>query len=284
MITQAEHIQEREPIAAEQPWSPRTVAITAGKGGVGTTQIAANLAVALAALRRRVLLVDGNANAGSAEMALGISPEFDLDSVISGEKNVEEIICKGPAGIGFVRAFRNREGQRGRSGSAAAAAGSASLPPWQRERLARQFAASAAEYDFVVLDVPASALESRLLPLEPAETIIVTTPEPAALADAYATVKTVVRREPAAHVKVLVNMAAGLAEAEAAYRAIASVARRFLGVAPGYAGYVPVDPAVLKACRRRGAFVREYGGEPAAAALRALASALCRAETPRRGV
>ena len=284
MITQAEHIQEREPIAAEQPWSPRTVAITAGKGGVGKTQIAANLAVALAALRRRVLLVDGNANAGSAEMALGISPEFDLDSVITGEKNVEEIICKGPAGIGFVRAFRNREGQRGRSGSAAAAAGSASLPPWQRERLARQFAASAAEYDFVVLDVPAAALESRLLPLEPAETIIVTTPEPAALADAYATVKTVVRREPAAQVKVLVNMAAGLADAEAAYRAIASVARRFLGVAPGYAGYVPVDPAVLRACRRRAAFVREYGGEPAAAALRALAWALCRAEPPRRGV
>ena len=163
VITQAEHIVDREPRVAGQTRTARVIAITAGKDGVGKTQIAVNLAVALADLRRRVLLVDADTGLGGAEMALGIDPESDLNTVISGEKTVEEIISNLPAGIGFVRAFRNREGQCGRDASAPASA--ANLAPWRLERLARQFAATASAYEFVLLDAPAAALDSPLLPM-----------------------------------------------------------------------------------------------------------------------
>jgi len=258
MITQAKGITKAGPQAERPGGAARKIVFAGAKGGVGTTQIAANLAAELGLKRNRVLFVD--AGRGNAKVVLGIDPEFDLRHLASGEKSIEEIICEGPGGIGVVPAYVDRE-QAG------------VLAPWQRERLLRGLAAAAAAYDFVLCDAGAWPPLAGAA-LDPAEVIVVTTPEPASVAGAYATVKELARLNSLTRVQVVVNMAEDSAVAARAFQAIAHVARRFLGSAPAYLGWVPADVSVTLACKRRVPFVIEYPDRPAAAAVEIMASKL----------
>jgi flagellar biosynthesis protein FlhG len=243
-----------------RPAATRTLVLRGGKGGVGATQIAANLAVELSLKGSRVLLVDGGI--GNAGVVLGVDAAFDLSHVVSGEKTVEEIVCEGPGGIGLLPTYQDPEA-------------AASLAPWQRERLSQGVTAAAAQYDFVLVDSGRSASpEAPGSAPEVSAMVVVTTPEPASVAGAYATMKELVRTDPRVRIQVLVNMAADRAEAARSFQAIEHVAERFLGVVPAYLGWVPWDEAVVQAGKRREPFVIHYADGPAAGAVEALAAKL----------
>ncbi|HUU70390.1 MAG TPA: AAA family ATPase [Planctomycetota bacterium] len=259
MITQAEHVFAREEFAVrpDAAVAARTLAITGGSGGAGKTQIAVNLAAALAAMRHRVLLIDAHPNASNAALMLGVRTPLHLTDVASGRKSLADVAHEGLCGVTVAAAF-------------AQPADLAHLPPWQRERLARGLAA--AEFDFIVIDAPLDALDILAEELEP---IIVCTPEPASLAGAYSVFKQIARQRPGSRAKLLANMADDEAT-ERVYLAVAAISRRFLGTAPEYGGHVPADPAVEQACRRRAPFVVEFPDSPAGSAVRAIAARFCR--------
>jgi len=258
MITQAEHVFTQELAARHHAaTATRTLAITAGSGGVGKTQIAVNLAAALAAMRHRVLLIDADANCGSAELLLDAGGPGHLADVASGRRALADVAIEGKAGVSVAAAFAEQ-------------AGLAGLPPWQRERLARSLAA--AGYDFILIDGQLGALNMLS---EAPEPIIVCTAGPESVAEGYAAFKQIARQRPGSRVKLLLNKADADAT-EHAYRAIVAISRRFLGIAPEYAGCVPDDAAVQQACGRRALFVTEYPDSAAGAAVRGIAARFCR--------
>ena len=244
----------------------RTLAITGGGDGAGKTQIAANLAAALAAMRQRVLLIDADPDCGSARLLLDGCMPGDLADVASGRRAFADAAVVGSAGV-CVAAASSQEGSPG------------SLPPWQRERLARSL--SAAGYDFILIDGPPDALDLASGAVEP---IIVCTPGAESVANAYAAFKRMARQRPGLRAKLLVNRADAEAT-ENAYRAVAAISRRFLGISPEYAGGVPEDAAVRQACDGRKLFVAESPDSQAGAAVRGMAARLCRftCATLRRG-
>lgn len=266
MITQADGITRNEELAQETERVTRRIMFAGGKGGVGTTHIAANLAVALGLKHNRVLFVDATPGVVNAEVILGINLTFDLRHVVTGEKSIEEIICKGPGRIGILPVRRNWEPN-------------AAFAPWQRERLSRGLATATSAFDFVLVDAPAGIpAELPGEALDPSEVIIVTTTEPTSLAGAYATVKELTRVSPGKKAGVIVNMAPDKAEAARAFRAIAHVAGRFLGIVPGYIGWVPADASVADAGRRQVPFVVQFPDQPAAGAMEVIASKLATAQ------
>ena len=266
MTTQAEGITGNGEAGQEAERATRRIMFAGGKGGVGTTQIAANLAVALGLKHSRVLFVDATPGIVNTEVILGINLTFDLRHVVTGEKSIEEIICRGPGGIGILPVRRNWEPN-------------AAFAPWQRERLSRGMAAATAAFDFVLVDAPAGIpAELPRAALDPAEVIIVTTVEPTSLAGAYATVKELARLSPGKKAGVIVNMASDRSEAARAFRAIAHVAGRFLGTVPGYLGWVPADVSVTDAGRRQTPFVVQSPDQPAAGAVEVIASRLATAQ------
>jgi len=272
MTNQARAISSIVPADAMRVPGPAVFVIRGGKGGVGATQIAANVAVALSGgyedrPANRVLLVDGGRGVGNATFVLGINEPYDLRHAITGEKSVEEIIYAGPCGIGVLAALDGVE-----DGAAAAV--------WQRERLRRGLASAAASRDFVLIDTPSGLLPGWCGPAAAATAVIVvTTPDAASLAGAYATIKELFRADSRAAVWLVVNMAASRLEAARAFSAVAGVAQRFLGAAVRYLGWVPAEVCVLQASRRRVPFVREYAGYSAARAVEAIAQKLMQARS-----
>jgi len=261
MATQARGIADERPPRHDAP-RPRAIIVAGGKGGVGKTQIAVNLAVALGLKRRSVLLVDGNLDMGGVDLALGMEMGLNLGHAARGERTVEEIVFAGPADIGVVAAPRGEEE-------------CAALAPWQRERLARELAAAAAGCDFLIIDSAAGAAPAAFDLAHRPEVIAVATPDPAAVADAYATAKHAARCDPRADVQVVVNFAADALEVRRAWHAIAEVAGKFLERLPGFLGHVPQDPLVMRAGRRQEVLVVKYPESPAAEAIAAIAARLC---------
>jgi len=284
MTTQAQAITRTMPIGGHTPVLPPDVLmIRGGKGGVGTTQIALNLAVALSSRLRDsgsqhrpapaagngVLFIDARPGVGSATVGLGISEPYDLDNAVTGGKSIEEIICPGPGGISLLPAFQKYDDLAG-------------LAVWQRERLRHELAMATAARDFVLVDTSAGPLPAWCASaLQPTQIIVVTTPDPAALAGAYATVKELAPTATHTPIAAVVNMAASRAEAARAFRALAGVAQRFLKIVLTYLGWVPMDNSVVQAGRRRVPFVQAYAPAAAAGALKALAAKLALARNSR---
>jgi len=258
MITQAQGITKKGPRSRQERPAARKLVFMGGKGGVGTTQIAANMAVELGLKGNRVLFVD--AGVGDARLILGIDCKLDLRNVISGEKSIEEIVCPGPGGISVLPAHCNREQAE-------------SLAPWQRERLLRGLSATATVYDFVLADT-VRGVSPGLPAWGPTEVIVLTTPEATSLAGTYARIKELARLDPGGMVHTVVNMACDGPQATRTFKAIDRVAERFLGRVPSHLGWVPADNSVRRAGGRRVPFVTEYPDQPTAAAVEAMASKL----------
>ena len=265
MITQAEGITKSESQVSRGESVARKLVFMGGKGGVGATHIAVNLAVRLALKKNRVLCVD--AGVGEAKVVLGIDPRYDLQHVLSGERSIEDIISQGPGGIDVLQAHHDRGQAQG-------------FAPWQRERLWRGLAAVASTYDLVLADTVTGVLSGLPAP-GPSEVVVVTTPEVASLAGACATIKELARQDPGGVIHVVVNMADDGPQAARAFKAIEIVAERFLGRAPTCLGWVPADGSVRRAGRRHVPFVIEYPDQPAAAAVEAMAMKLILGARPR---
>ena len=241
--------------------APRVVCVTGGKGGVGKSNFSLNFGLALAERGRRVLLVDGDAGLGNLDVLLGLVPARHLGHVLQGACRPAEALAHGPLGVDLLPA-------------ASGLAAMGSTPP--AAALADVVEELALGYDLLVLDAGAGLGADVQACLRAAdEAVVVTTPEPPALADAYATLKALGRGHRLGRVWLVVNMAEGPQDAERAARAVLSVCRTYLGWAPAPLGWLPRDPAVARAVREQRPFLLAPGAPPAARAMRGVAAAFC---------
>lgn len=241
---------------------PRTVAVTSGKGGVGKSNVALNLAVALQRIGHSVCLIDANLGLGNIDLLCGLNGYWNLSHVVSGARTVPEIVLEGPCGIHVVP---------GASGLFDAADCSAAA---QREILS-QLEELEGRHDYLIIDTGTGIHRSVRQFVAAAQTaLVVTTPEPTAIADAYATIKalTVGNELLAAH--ILVNQADSPEQAREIIARVQQTARTFLQVAVSSAGHIPRDPAVPLAVARRRPFAAEEARTPAGLAVEQLARRL----------
>lgn len=241
----------------------RVISVTSGKGGVGKTNLAVNLAVALSrSHRQRVALVDADLGLANVDLMLDLQPRWNLSHVLSGQRTLEEILVTGPEGVEVVP---------GASGLSYLA----DLDEHQRRSLASALGQLESRADTCVIDTGAGISQTVIaLASQADDCLVVTTPEPPSIADAYATIKTLSRRPERPRVHLVVNMAGSRREARQVYDRVASVSKRFLGVEVHSADYIFCDGHVGRAVRRRRPFVTEFPNSQATWCLRQVAEKL----------
>jgi flagellar biosynthesis protein FlhG len=245
----------------------RTLAITNGKGGVGKTTVAVNLAVQLSRLGRRVVLLDADLGMANADVLCNLSPPATLAHVVAGRKTLKDAMIEAPGGFHLIP---------GASGLAQMAA----LSSDQRQNLMQQMSALDAEADVVLIDTGAGVSPNVLSFLLAADQVlVVTTSEPTAITDAYALIKTLARQRPAAALRLVTNMAADAEAGRAVAGRIDEVCRRFLHWPAPFAGHVVRDPRVASSVRQRQPLSASTPDAPAARCFSTLAHRLDRAAT-----
>jgi flagellar biosynthesis protein FlhG len=260
-VDQATRLRE---LAGAARRAATTVAITSGKGGVGKTNLAVNLAICLAEKGLRVALVDLDMGLANADLLMNLRTRYTLLHVISGQRTIEEVCTTGPAGIRFVAGASGFEQL-------------ANLTEFERRNLIVWLQTLEDHTDIVVMDCGAGISRNVVSFAVAADrVIVVTTPQPTALTDAYAVVKVLHREARVGWTGLFVNMAESKAEARAAYQRLASVAERFLNYSIADSGYMLHDSAVEQAVRHRDPFVIRYANSNASACIAAMADDLAR--------
>jgi flagellar biosynthesis protein FlhG len=232
-------MERREPdvLSTLPPLPPRhrTIAFTSGKGGVGKSNLILNTGLLLARRGRRVAILDGDFGLASLTVLLGLAPRHDLRHVVAREKRLTEILLRAPHGLIVIPA-----------GSGVAEL--ANLSEADREVLLGQLHEVEQAVDFLLIDTGAGISDTVLnLIAASDEAVVVTRPEPTALADAYALMKVIIQHEAAYPFHLLINMVRDRGQADQVYRSLAEILTKFLGYQPGYAGSVVMDPTVGRA-------------------------------------
>jgi flagellar biosynthesis protein FlhG len=245
---------------------------TSGKGGVGTSNLALNLAIALGEYGQRVLLVDADLGLANIDLLCGITPTSDLGEVLAGERSLSDAIVSGPGDTKIVA------GAHGMRQLAETFSDGAS-------RLVAELAELEAENDFLLVDA-GSGLGPSIGTLAAAaeQVAIVTTPEPTSVADAHAVIQRFRRLPGTLALRVVVNQARSPAEADDVLGRLVASSREFLGVAVGPLGAIRGDPRVPLAVRRRQPFLVAFPNSAASRCVRRLARTLIeeRQGKPRR--
>ena len=242
--------------------------MTSGKGGVGKSSVALNLAIALQKMGHTVCLLDANLGLGNIDLLCGLNGYWNLSHVVSGARTVAEIILEGPCGIHVVP---------GASGLLDAADCS---PVAQREILS-QLDEFERQHDFLIIDTGTGIHRTVRHFVAAAQTVlVVTTPEPTAIADAYATLKALTAGSELMQPHILVNQADSPEQAREIIARVQQTARTFLHVTVSSAGLHSRDPAVVQAVVRRKPFAAESTRTPAALAIEQLARRIVNLSPP----
>ncbi len=263
MTDQAEVL--RRMVKQQHSAGPRIVAVTSGKGGVGKTNISVNLALALIELGYRVLLIDVDLGLANADIILGISPEFNLTHVLTGQKRISEILTNGPNGLKILA---------GGSGLYDIA----NLSSSRLDAFARAIE-GLNDFDFVILDTGAGIHKNVVsFAVAASEVLVVTTPEPTSITDAYGVIKVILQRNPESSIHVVVNMAHSPQEAELAAEKLNTVSRQFLGKEIHYAGYILYDHQVVNSVAEQRPVLLAYPSSMTSRAIRRIGQGLVGAE------
>jgi len=237
--------------------------VTSGKGGVGKTNLVVNLAVVMAGFKKKVVVLDADMALANVDVLLNIKPRFTLRHVVSGEKELADIIINGPGGIKIIPASSGLPEL-------------ADLSAAERGRFIEKLQVLEGEAEVLLIDTPAGVASNVMQFLcATRDTIVITTPEPTAITDAYAMVKLISLQNPESRIRLLVNMVSGEREAEELVRGIALIASRFLGKEVEYLGFVESDANLPEAVRRQQPVCVLYPESPASRAIRAVGARLC---------
>lgn len=247
----------------------KVISVTSGKGGVGKTNVVANLAYTLSVLnRKKVMVLDADLGLGNLDILLGLAPEYNLADVLEGRKNIREIVLEGPGGIKILPAGSGIQAitELGRADKA---------------NLLTQMDALEEEIDFLIIDT-AAGISSNVMFFNVAaqQILVVASPEPTSITDAYALMKVLSQEYAENHFKLLVNSVKNEAEAKAVYKKLCTVADRFLNISIDYFGFVVVDPVVTRAVRQQKAITESFPGSPASLCFRRMASRLSDSSDP----
>lgn len=242
----------------------KVVAVTSGKGGVGKTNVSANLAVALASFQRNVMLLDADLGLANVDVLFGLQPRYNLQHVVNGETDLASTIVRGPRGLAIVPAA---------SGDKAMT----DLPPAAQGEIIRAFSDLACPPEVLVIDTAAGLSDNVLRFTQAAQhAVVVVCDEPASITDAYAMIKVLSREYGVGRFQVLTNMTRSDAHGRLLFQKIGRVAERYLDVVLHHLGNVPVDDTLRRAVQEQVAVVDAYPASRSALAFRRIADAVDR--------
>ncbi|MDH3419606.1 MAG: P-loop NTPase [Gammaproteobacteria bacterium] len=235
------------------------IAVTGGKGGVGKTMTAVNLGTALCEMGRRVMLLDADLGMANVDLVLGLRAQFNLEHVIDGDCELEDVVLTAPSGLQVVPAS---------SGSFSMA----NLGIASQVGLIHAFSDLIQPLDVLLIDTAAGLSESVLTFSGAAQRVLVLVcDEPASITDAYGLIKVLSRRKPNTQVDIISNMTESASQGRELYEKLVRVSQRFLGISPRYLGCVPRDEYLRKAVQQQVAVVQSYPSSPSARAFKKLA-------------
>ena len=228
-------------MAPQEAEGPRalTWAVTSGKGGVGKSTLSLNLGIALAAEGKRVLLIDADLGLANIDILLGISPENNLQDLLSGQASAFDVIVEGPEGLSILPS----------------ASGIGESEAWREEdgrRLGEELARLERAFDLILIDTGAG-ISNKVTDfvLSADRAIIVATPEPTSIADAYAMIKVATGEREDLPVGLVINRARSPREAHELHEKFEEIVGRFLDIPIDRIGHVVEDQEVEQATRNQ---------------------------------
>ena len=236
----------------------RTIAITSGKGGVGKTSISVSLAIALAHNQYSVTLLDADLGLANINVILGIIPKYNLYHVIKGKKKLKDVIIEVPEGIKIIA---------GASGFHQLA----NLEQKQRSDFIKAVADLDSD-DFMVIDTGAGVSQNVISFVMAADdVIVVTTPEPTAITDAYGIIKSIASQSPDKAIKLIVNRVQSVAEGNRVAQRVINIAGQFLNIKVDNLGFIFEDINVPRSVRNQKPFMVSYPKTKASACVSIIA-------------
>jgi len=210
----------------------RVIAVTSGKGGVGKTSFTVNLALALAEYGRRIIILDGDLGLANVDIAFGLTALYTIEHLLAGEKTIEQIMLTGPRGIGIIPGGSGVQG----------------LANLERDKLSNVIANLGRlenMTDLLIIDTGAGLGHTVINFLKAADDIImVTTPEPTALTDAYGLLKTLRKEAGEVPIHVVINRVRNEIDAQATFKRLEMAVHKFLDGSVDFMGWVFDDPLV----------------------------------------
>jgi len=225
----------------------RVISVTSGKGGVGKTNVVANLALALTQSDKKVLILDADLGLGNMDVLLGLNHHFNIQHVLTGEKRLEEIIMEAPGGFQVLPAASGIQELT-------------ELDQSQRLFLLDELDILQDRFDVLLIDTGAGISANVMyFNFAAMEKVVVVTNEPTSLTDAYALIKVLTTKYQQKTFKILINQARNAAEADRIFRQLSQVVDKFLG-SPSidYLGWIPYDEHIPQAVRQQQAVLAVY--------------------------
>jgi flagellar biosynthesis protein FlhG len=243
---------------------PKFWCITSGKGGVGKTCLSVNLAFALAHQGKRVLLVDGDLGLANVDVLLGLEVQATVRDILDQDADPLKTVIPVHPCLGVLPASSGVPEM-------------ANLGPEDQAVLGEVLKTVAAPFDYVLVDTAAGLGQAVLWFNTLADfSLVVVTPDPTALTDAYALIKVLAQHYQYHHFQVILNYVQGEQEASKTFETLAQAASKFLNLHLDYLGSVPADPAVKKALRAQASFLEQFPQSRASQAVKIIAGRMVR--------
>lgn len=241
----------------------KVIAVTGGKGGVGKTNVTLNLAMAMAQIGKKVLVLDADLGLANCDVMLGLRVERNLSHVLSGEAELDDILIEGPFGIKIVPATSGTQAMT-------------ELSPAEHAGLIRAFSELRQSFDVLLVDT-AAGISDMVLSFSRAsqDVLVVVCDEPSSITDAYALMKILSREHAVRKFKIVANMVRSLKEGQELFAKLSRVADRFLDVTLELVATIPFDENVRKAARKQKAFVEAFPKTPASLAVKNSGNPCC---------
>ncbi len=241
----------------------KVISVTSGKGGVGKTSVVANLAFALTQSGKKVLVLDADMGLGNIDVMLGLATEYNLYHLINGEKKLNEVITSGPGGMKILPAGSGIQEL-------------SDLTPNQKLNLLSELDKLDSSTDIVLIDT-AAGISGNVMYFNTAahDIIVVASPEPTSITDAYALMKILHTKYGESRFKLLVNMVRDMGEGREVYRKLSTAADRFLNISIDYIGYIMYDKSVGLSVLNQRSVVDLYPHSDASKCYSSLARTIC---------
>jgi flagellar biosynthesis protein FlhG len=238
----------------------KVIAVTAGKGGVGKSNVSVNLALALAAQNKKVMLLDADLSLANIDIMLGLHAKYNLSHVIQGVCHLSDIILQGPNGIQVIPAASGTEFM-------------SQLTPVELAGIIDSFNELTDDLDYMIIDTAAGISDTVLsFTRSSQDLIVVVCDEPTSLTDAYALIKVMSKRYEWTHFHIVANMVRTMRNGRELYNRLLKVTEQFLDVQLDYLGAIPFDENVHKSVKKQKALLVAFPDSSASVSIRELAT------------
>jgi len=248
---------------------PRVISVGSGKGGVGKTNVVANLALAFTQLSKKVLVLDADLGLANMDVLLGLNPRYTLEHFFDGEKCLSDILMKGPGGMLILPA-------------SSGVPELADLDESQKILLSNEMELLAESVDILLIDT-GSGISSNVLYFNVAarESIVLVTPEPTSITDGYALIKILSIKHQKKNFLILINQVLNAQEAREVFKQISNAVDCFLAdISIDYLGFIPFDPSLPSAVKKRRLILEMDPQAPSSRSFREIARELAEKPSP----